>query len=365
MFRKKRIFLDFAAGALPNPSSPHAEGREAKRVLEDARTRVARTLEVQVDDVVFTSGATEANALAILGLAKPGAHFLYLPSAHASMVENMKLAAERFGVVAEPLPVKDARVDICTLETMIRGETALISMDAVCGETGVVWNTREVKACLEKARAGQAGARALLHVDASQAVCTEKLQRAHFGADLMTFDGGKLGVRGVGALIAHRTIPLAPLYEGGGQERELRSGTENVEAIAHFSVRLMHAAEERDAFRAAAEQLRGNLLACLARIPSIHINEGRTQAPHILNLSIPGRDTDYVVALLDESGIAASTKSACETDSAEGSRAVLALTGDPERAKATLRISFGPATHARELVRFADELARILASGLA
>src|SRR3989344_7607080 len=124
-WKKKRTYLDYAAGASGNPSSPHEEGRMAKKMLEDARRDIARLLEVQSDDVIFTSGATEANALVILGLPKKGDHVLYLPSAHASIVENMKLLRER-GVVSEPLVILNGRVHIDDLKKRIRPETKLI-----------------------------------------------------------------------------------------------------------------------------------------------------------------------------------------------------------------------------------------------
>jgi len=139
----RRVYLDCAAGLNDNPSSPHEEGRRARKILEDARTNIARLIEVQPDDVIFTSGATEANALAILGVPTTGDHVLYLPGTHASIVENMKLLALR-GVETEELPIKDGRVDCEHLKRIIRPETRLVCMDAVCGETGVVWNTREV-----------------------------------------------------------------------------------------------------------------------------------------------------------------------------------------------------------------------------
>jgi cysteine desulfurase len=345
-----------------------------KERLEDAREKVARLVECKADDVVFTSGATEANALAILGLAKPGAHFLYLPSAHASIIENMRIAEAR-GTRIEPLQIKDGEVDIEVLKAQLRPETVLVSMEAVCGETGTIWNTREVSNAIRSAGApptrGAPAARpilplaggapaslsiALLHVDASQAVFTEKLTRSHYGADLLTLDGNKIGARGAGCLIAHRTIPLAPLYGGGGQERGLRSGTENVEAIERFAQALARAARAREAFKARAAKLRGELVHLLSGIPTLYINGGRDVAPHILNISLTGRDTDYLCALLDEAGFAVSTKSACESGDGEGSRAVLALTGHPARATATLRASFGPRTSSRDLARFARAL---------
>lgn len=375
MLWRRRTNFDTAAGTSGNPSSPHEEGRRAKAMLEDARTAIARLLEVQSDDVVFMSGATEANALAILGhvralrnLAGPDTagrnnmHVLYLPSAHASVVENVKLLEEE-GIAIEPLPIKECRVDTEALARMVRPETVLVSMDAVCGETGVVWNTRDVALVLRKARRGATDSRILLHVDASQAPLTEKVTRDHFGADLLTLDASKVGaIRGMGALVAHRTIPIIPLYRGGGQERGLRPGTETPELAQSFAAALAASVHSRDAFRASAGRDRTVLVEAIMKdIPNLQVNEGRAQAPNILNISLPGRDTDYLVALLDEAGFAVSSRSACETDSEEGSRAVSALTGDQERARSTLRISWGAGVSSRELARFASALAEAVA----
>ncbi len=366
---RKRIYLDRAAGAAGNPSSPHEEGRRAKVMLEDARAEIARLVEVQSDDVIFTSGATESNALAILGHVRARrytvserAHVLYLPTAHASIVENMQLLAAE-GVVIEALPIRAGCVDTDRLSKMLRRETVLVSMDAVCGETGIVWNTREVAQVLRNAPGGSAAGRILLHVDASQAPLTEKIMRAHFGADLLTFDASKVGVaRGIGVLVAHRTIPIIPLYGGGGQERALRSGTEAPELARSFSTALRAAVSGRAVFRAAAQRNRANLIRVITNaIPNVYIQEGRAQAPHILNLSFPGRDTDYLVALLDEAGFAVSTRSACETDSEDGSRAVFALTGDRDRARATLRISWDSRIRSRSFDRFSIALLRGIA----
>ncbi|MDP2651710.1 MAG: aminotransferase class V-fold PLP-dependent enzyme, partial [bacterium] len=124
----RRTYLDIAAGVSGNPSSPHTEGRHAKQMLEDARNSIARLVEVQADDVVFTSGATESNALAILGTVQAGDHMFYLPSAHASIVENAALLNKR-GVEVEELPIKNARVDCEKLKELLRPETKLISME--------------------------------------------------------------------------------------------------------------------------------------------------------------------------------------------------------------------------------------------
>ncbi len=366
-----RVYLDSASGVAGNQSSPHEEGKAAKAELEEARLTIARLVEVQGDDIIFTSGATEANALAILGhvralreragsdtVGRNHIHVLYLPSSHASIIENIAILS-REGVIVEALPIKECRVDTEALSAMIRKETALITMDAVCGETGVVWNTREVKDVLRKSTV----ATPLLHVDASQAPLTEKCTRAHFDADLVTLDSSKVGSeRGIGALIAHRTIPLVPLYGGGGQERGLRPGSESPALARAFATSLSNAVKGREAFRAKAELDRTRITERIKKeIKYVYIQEGRTNAPQILSLALQGRDTDYLVALLDEAGFAVSTRSACETDSTLGSRAVYALTGSEELAGSTFRVSWGDAISSRELDRFVSALIQAVA----
>ena len=241
---------------------------------------------------------------------------------------------------------------------MLRPKTRLVAMDAVCGETGTVWNTREVRQII--------GPKVLLHIDASQAPLTQKISRSHFSADTLALDSAKVaGPRGIGCLVAHRTIPLTPLYRGGGQERGLRSGSEAPELARGFADALGAAVEGREVFVSSAKAMRAAFIATLEKgIPNLLINVGSDSAPAILNLSLPGHDTDYLVALLDNAGFAVSTRSACESDSEAGSRAVLALTGDQGRASATLRISWGPDTRSGELLRLAAALRKILALGI-
>jgi cysteine desulfurase len=373
MFWRNRMYLDTAAGVSGNASSPHTEGRAAKARLEAAREKIARLLEVKADDVVFTGNATEANALSMLGyvraLRKRGrghVHVLYLPSAHASIVENVRLLEEE-GAQIEPLPIAHGRVDTDKLATMLTKDTVLVSMEAVCGETGVVWNTREVADVMQKWIHGSAeyttgSVRPMLHVDASQAPQTQKVARSHFGADLLSFDISKIAPeRGLGVLVARRTIPIDPLYAGGGQERGLRPGSESPELAEVFAESLQHAVETRERFVSVAGTAREAFKKAIReQVPDVLFNEGPEQAPQILNMSFVGHDTDYIVALLDEAGFATSTRSACETDSEQGSRAVFALTQDVDRAKSTLRLSWGTNLGAREIDRFARALKKSL-----
>lgn len=363
MLFRRRTYLDYASGMDANASSAHKEGRAAKRVLDEARRTIARILEVQTDDVIFTSGATEANAIAILGrvratrskITKP--HVLYLPSSHASITENVRLL-EKEGAEIEPLIIQDGAVDAAALERQLRPETVLVTMEAVCGETGIIWNTHSVGTLTMKRGV-------TLHVDASQAPYTEKLTRAHFAADLLTLDGAKVGARGIGILISPRLIELTPLYEGGGQERGVRPGSEATELAKQFAQKLARFTREREAFALRSREFRALVVEELRRagLNHLYINEGndRNQAPHILNLSLVGRDTDYLVTILDEAGFAVSTRSACETDSEEGSRAVAALFGDRDRAMATIRISWGHTTRKSELRSFVRAFRRSVA----
>lgn len=367
----RRVYLDYA-GAAPvtkvarrafecalraygNPSAPHAEGREAKVILEDARLQIARMAEVKPEAIIFTSGATEANALALQGVVvgkgtPEGSHVLYLPTSHTSVTETLT-SLSRSGVSIEAIAMKDGIIDFPAFAAQLRPETLLVSVPAVESETGAYTDARDVRRALDRA-----GSKAFLHVDASQLPTAAPFERARLGADLIVLDAQKVGgVRGVGCLIAPAHVTLAPLVHGGGQERGLRSGSEPHALAAAFAAALKERAHVREAFRARATRMRSLLLEELARLEGAVENRAPEQVPHILNISLVGRDTDYLVALLDEAGYAVSTRSSCETD-AEGSRVVRVMTGDEARAKATLRISWGPETREGDLRAFARAL---------
>ena len=377
---RKRVYLDWAAAApvLPkanrafvkalsvfgNPSSPHREGCEAQTVLTDARVRIARLAGVKPDAVIFTGGATEANAIAIegqirallhKGVQPEALHVLYLPSAHAS-TRGAVSELQKEGVKTEPLAVVGGVIDLAALKKQIRPETVLVALEVVCGETGSRFDTRAVRQVLDQARKGEAS-RIRMHADASQLPLSESFELTRIASDTLTLDAQKVGgVRGVGVLLAPRQIPIEPLMRGGGQERGLRPGTESAGLASAFAFALEEAHDAHASFALKARMQRDRLVESLqTAIPSVEINGGKNTVPHILNVSLMGRETDYVAALLDEAGFAISTRSACATDE-EGSVAVLAYTNDSKRASSTLRISWGPATTERELTRFLDAL---------
>lgn len=384
MITRSRVYLDYAATApvrassiktftdvlssFGNPSSPHAEGRNAKRLLEEARARIARLAGVKPRSVIFTSGATESNALAIQGYLKKlasqqdeanktgSSHVLYLPTAHASTVHSV-LQLKNEGYTVEELPLQNGKIDLLALEQMVMPRTDLVIIDAVCGETGTRFDVRGVRKALDVARTREGISHIQLHVDASQLPLVESFERLRLCADTVTLDAQKVGsIRGVGALIVGDVSNMAPIMFGGGQEEGLRPGTEPVALICAFAEALEEVTREREEFVERATRLRAALIKTLedSSQPPHILNLG-THAPHILSVSYPGIDTDYLVMILDAKGYSVSTKSACETDRI-GSRAVLLLTGDNTLVQSTLRISWGAETADHELEAFSQEL---------
>jgi cysteine desulfurase len=326
-----------------------------------ARTTVARLAGVKPRAVIFTSGATEANAIALQGRIEQcnasgtdyrQMHVLYLPTMHSSVLKTVQAVSEK-GVVVEEIPLQKGEIDLEEFAKRVRPETVLVCCDAVCGETGARHDTLRLKRALE---AGSSTA--ALHVDASQLPLEEPIERTRLGADLLVLDAQKVGgIRGAGALIVSNRSLITPIAHGGGQEDGLRPGTEPVALIAAFAEALSVCSERNKRFAQRAEKDRARLVAALTKaIPEGTVHSAKRQSHHILNISLSGFDTDYAVALLDRDGFAVSTRSACETDSEDGSKAVYVRTQDARLASATLRISWGPDTPSSDLVRFAKAL---------
>lgn len=377
--RQKRIYLDEAASApasqaalkayakqLPhvgNPSSLHAEGVRAKEVLTDARVRVARLAQVRPHGVVFTSGATEANTLAIQGYIDAqiaegkhptDLHVLYHAGSHASVAENV-LALKARGVHVEEMALIHGLPDITQIQSQIRTETVLVALELVSGETGAIFDTRDVRRALDNA-VKNTKRHIHLHVDASQAPRVQSFALSHVGADSLSLDAQKVGgIRGIGALLLSHTARIMPLMHGGPQENGLRPGTENPALASAFATALEECDTNRAAFLKKATAMRTEFLSLLTSIERMEVQASKEQAPHIVNVSFVGRDTDYLLFLLDAEGIAVSTKSACES-AEEGSRMVRLMTGDDARARSTLRISWGPHTTHKDLKRCADAI---------
>lgn len=326
--------------ALPgNASSVHGFGREARRRIETSRAEVAALVGAAAEEVVFTSGGTEANGLALRGMPLPVA---------VSAVEHASVLAAR--PEAQRLPVDgEGIVRLDALEDVLAvGGPILVSVMAANNETGVLQPIREIAARVH-ARGG------MLHCDTVQAAGRFELDLTEMGADLATISAHKLGgPQGVGALIVRRGLPqLEPLLRGGGQEAGRRAGTENVAGIAAFGVAAREARDEL-ATVGALQALRDGLEASIRRVAPRTVIVG-AQAPRLPNtscLALPGAEASTIVMALDLAGIAVSAGAACSSGKVRASH-VLAAMGLPEGiVRGAIRVSIGHGTHAADIDRF-------------
>lgn len=333
-----------ALGAVGNPSSVHRHGQAAKAMLEEARERLAAATGCESIEVLFTSGGTEAVNLAVIGGVRAcrGGGALLLPGGeHAATVEAAE-ALEREGARLVHLPVDaDARLDPAVLTEALAAEpdAALVTVLAANNEVGSV---NDVPALTAVARA----AAVPVHVDAIAAFAAVPVRFDASGADLMSISSVKVGgPAGVGALLARRTAPVAPLLHGGGQERGLRSGTPSAPLALAFAVAAEEAVAglEQEAHRVAA--LRDRALAgLLAALPGAVLRgrpPGPGRLPGNLHVTVDGADGESLLLLLDAAGVSVSTGSACLAGVTRISPVLLAMDVPVDVAGGALRITFG------------------------
>ena len=339
-----------------NPSSTHAPGRAAREAVETARAEVAALIGATPEEIVFTSGGTEANDLAIRGSRGRGRgrpHAVSTPIEHPSVLGPLAdLDAE-----LSWLPVgAEGELDPRALPPLLRPETALVSIALANHELG---NVAGVAAFAAIARA----AGALVHTDAVQAAGKIAVDVAALGVDTLSLSAHKLyGPKGVGALFVRRGARLEPVLRGGHQERERRAGTENVAGIVGFGVaaRLARAALALDAARIA--RLRDRLAERLLSIPGARRNGDPARAlPGTLNVELAGAPGQLVAAALDLDGICVSTGSACSSASLQPSPVLLAVGRSPEAAGAALRFGLGRGTTEAQVDEVADRTASAVA----
>ncbi len=340
-----------------NPSSVHGEGRAARRLIDHAREEVAALVGAQPRNVVFTSGGTEANMLALAPMAARD-RLLVSAIEHPSV-----LAGGRFpsGSV-ERLPVTGSgTLDLVALERRLAalGSLALVSLMLANNETGVVQPVAQA-AQLVHAAGG------VLHVDAVQAVARIPCDINALGADLLTLSGHKIGApKGIGALIGRTAFPLVDaLIKGGGQERGLRAGTENVAGIAGFGAAAAAAREGFTTEAARMAALRDRLEAGLkAASPAVVIFGTESERlPNTTLFAVPGLKAETAVIALDLEGVAVSAGAACSSGKVQPSH-VLAAMGVPlHLARAGVRVSLGPSTAESEVDRFIEAWIKVSGS---
>ena len=328
-----------------NPSSSHRWGREARAALDEARERVGRCLGARPDEISFTSGGTEGDNLAILGAwralkAKGRRAVVTTPIEHKAILGAVHQAA-REGAVERVLAITaNGVIDTDSFDRIVDEEVAVCSMMWVNNEIGSIQPIPELAS-----KAKERGA--LVHTDAVQAFGKIPIDARTQKFDFLTISGHKFGApKGIGALFIRRGTPLEPLMHGGTQERGRRPGTENVAAAIGLARAAELAVAECQQHCERLERLRGRLEAgILERVPDTVIHgRGGPRAPHIINLSVPGTDSESLLMALDLKGIAASGGSACQSGSVSPSHVLTALGIRPDLASAAIRMSLGPLT---------------------
>jgi cysteine desulfurase len=336
--------LPFFGARFGNPSSVHRWGREARVALDEARERVARCLGASPDELCFTSGGTEADNLAILGsfraLRATRRAVVSTPLEHKAVLAAVHQAAREGG--EERLLEVDARgvVAADSFDRLVDGSVACASVMWVNNEVGVV---QDVPAFATVAR--ERGA--LFHTDAVQAFGKVPIDVREVPVDYLTLSGHKIGApKGIGAMFIRRGAPLEPLMHGGSQDRGRRPGTENVALAVGLARAAELTLEERERECERLGRLRDELeAALLERIPDAMVHgRGAPRAPHILNISVPGTDSESLLMALDLKGVACSAGSACQSGSITPSHVLAAMGVSPALAAAAIRMSVGTLT---------------------
>jgi cysteine desulfurase len=344
-----------------NASSVHAEGRAARHVIEEAREKLAKLVGTEARNVTFTSGATEANMLALTPAIEIGGRKSLRDRLFVSAIEHPSVCSGgRFPAeLVEELPVtRNGVIDLHALRSAIaRAERPLISVMLANNETGVIQPIRQIADIVHAANG-------VLHVDAVQGPGRIDCRIGELGADLMSLSAHKLGgPQGAGALISRSELRIAePLIKGGGQERSLRAGTENVAAIAGFGAAASVAASLADAVRMAG--LRDRLEAGLkAATPEVVIfGENAPRLPNTTLFAVPGTKAETAIIAFDLNGIAVSSGSACSSGKVQASAVLAAMGVEPALAQGAVRVSLGWSTTEREIENLLCALTKVVSS---
>lgn len=331
-----------------NPSSLHGSGREARRVVEESRETVAEALVCRPGEVVFTAGGTESDNLALKGLfwsrrtADPRRRRVLVSAVeHHAVLDPAVWLATHEGAELELLPVDaEGRLDVAALEATLAadpGSVALVSVMWANNETGVL---QPVEAVVAAAHAHGVP----VHTDAIQAVGAVPVDVTASGVDLLTATAHKVGgPHGAGVLVARRGLDLTPLLHGGGQERDLRSGTVGVPAVAGLAAAFESAVKAQTDHATRVGHLRDTLVEGVrAVVPDVVLNgAGAERLPGIANLRFPDCEGDSLLMLLDAQGVEVSTGSACSAGVPQASHVLLAMGQTEEEARSSLRFSLG------------------------
>ena len=345
-----------------NPSSLHKKGMEAEAHVRKAAAEIARTLRVSEKEIIFTSGGTESNNLALIGAAmanrRSGNRLITTQVEHSS-VRNTMAYLEKQGFEVIYLPVdKDGILLLDSLREAVNGQTVLVSIMQANNETGALQPVAEAASIVR-----QINPAALVHADAVQSYGKMRIRPKKEGIDLLSVSGHKIhGPKGVGFLYIREKTKITPLSFGGGQQSGMRSGTHNVPGIAGLGEAAKEAYEGLEEKTAHLYSLKDRFLEKPACLEGVTVNgrTGRDSAPHIVSLSIEGVRSEVLLHALEEYNIYVSAGSACASNHRAPSQTLQAMKLKPELADSTLRFSFSVYTAAEEIDYAAAKLAEIV-----
>ncbi|MCM3566478.1 cysteine desulfurase family protein [Neobacillus mesonae] len=374
----ERIYLDHAATSpmhpkvidkmlkvmnetFGNPSSIHSFGREARHYLDLARAEMARSIGAKENEIIFTSGGTEADNMAILGAAEQyqqqGKHIITTQIEHHAVLHACQ-RLEKMGFEVTYLPVDETgRIAVSDLKNALRDDTILVTVMYGNNEVGTLQPIHEIGQLLKDHPAK-------FHTDAVQAYGVENIDVNECGIDLLSVSAHKInGPKGIGFLYIRPDVKIAPRLFGGEQERKRRAGTENVASIAGFHEAVIVASEDKEVKR---EKFLGFKKLFIEKLKEnqveFDINGLLEQSlPHVLNLSFPGTNVEAMLVNLDLAGIAVSSGSACTAGSIEPSHVLVAMFGKgSERLTNSIRFSFGYNTTTEDIIKTSEEIAKIV-----
>lgn len=344
-----------------NPSSIHSFGREARHYIDLARETLARSIGAKENEIIFTSGGTESDNMALFGAAESnqhlGKHIITTQIEHHAVLHACQ-KLEKMGFDVTYLPVDETGVlSLDDLREALREDTILVSVMYGNNEVGTIQPINEIGELLQSHQA-------LFHTDAVQAYGIEEINVEELNVDLLSVSAHKInGPKGTGFLYVRDKVKLVPRAYGGEQERKRRAGTENVAAIVGFQEAVKIASEERLVKREKYQEFKKTFIEKLAAHNIEFSINGLLEksVPHVLNLTFPGTNVEAMLVNLDLAGIAVSSGSACTAGSIEPSHVLVAMFGkESDRLINSIRFSFGFNTTEDQIIKTAEETARIV-----
>lgn len=345
-----------------NPASMHKKGMDAEQYIRQAKESIARTLKVKEKELVFTSGGSESNNMALIGTAmanrRAGNHIITSAIEHASIYKTLEFLQENGFEITYLSVDHKGHIDLEELKAQIRPETILVSVMYVNNEIGAVEPIEDIAAVIRAENKNT-----VFHVDAIQGYGKYKIYPKRMGIDLLSASSHKIhGPKGVGFLYINETVKIKPLIYGGGQQHNMRAGTENVPGVAGFGVAAKEAYDNFDKHVSWLCQLKDYMTDRMGEIEGTTVNsyKGLMSAPHIVSVSFQGVRSEVLLHALEQKGIYVSSGSACSSNHPAVSGTLESIGVKKELLDSTLRFSFGRFNTKEEIDYCVDMLKEVL-----